>query len=253
MPQSNLAIDRIRAWLVVIATLATIFVNWYAATGRLNGVAPSDISDTYPSVITPAGYAFTIWSVIYLGLIAFSIYQLLPANLERYRPLRSLYVASCTLNCIWIFLWHSDQIAAAFVVICLLFVVLFLINLRTRTSNSAAEALCVRVPFAIYLGWLAAATLANLAITLVAVKVDLGDKTALFGASLLLIAAAFGVLVRFRFSNYVAPLAIAWALTAIAVKQSGNTLVVSAAAVGVVACLIASLSFVVTHEGPKKV
>lgn len=253
MPQSNLAIDRIRAWLVVIATLATIFVNWYAATGRLNGVAPSDISDTYPSVITPAGYAFTIWSVIYLGLIAFSIYQLLPANLERFRPLRSLYVASCTLNCIWIFLWHSDQIAAAFVAICLLFVVLFLINLRTRTSNSAAEALCVRVPFAIYLGWLAAATLANLAIMLVAVKVDLGDKTALFGASLLLIAAAFGVLVRFRFSNYVAPLAIAWALTAIAVKQSGNTLVVSAAAVGVVACLIASLSFVVTYEGPKKV
>ena len=60
----------------------------------------------------------------------------------------------------------------------------------------------------------------------------------------MLIAAAFGVFIRVCLTNYFAPLAIAWALTAIAVKQSGNTLVVAAAAVGVIACLIAATSFV---------
>ena len=49
---------------------------------------------------------------------------------------------------------------------------------------------------------------------------------------------------RLKSTNYFYPLAIAWALTAIAVKQSGKTLIVAAAAIGVIACLIAAVSFV---------
>jgi hypothetical protein len=45
-------------------------------------------------------------------------------------------------------------------------------------------------------------------------------------------------------TNYLYPFAIAWALTAIAVKQSGQTLIVATAAVGVIACLIAACTFV---------
>jgi hypothetical protein len=60
----------------------------------------------------------------------------------------------------------------------------------------------------------------------------------------ILLAAAMAVFVRIKLSNHFYPLAIAWALTAIAVKQSGQTWIVLAAAVGVIACLIASLSFV---------
>jgi len=66
----------------------------------------------------------------------------------------------------------------------------------------------------------------------------------LLAAALVLLAAALAILVRWKLTNYFYPIAVAWALTAIAVKQSGQTLIVVAAAIGVIACLIASLSFV---------
>jgi hypothetical protein len=60
------------------------------------------------------------------------------------------------------------------------------------------------------------------------------------------------VIIRLKLANYFYPLAIAWALTAIAVKQSGKTLIVAAAAVGVIACLIAALSFVMNMPSSEK-
>jgi len=61
------------------------------------------------------------------------------------------------------------------------------------------------------------------------------------------------VFMRVKLTNYFYPLAVAWALTAIAVKQSGQTLLVSAAAFGVIACLIASLSFVMNLNSSESV
>src|SRR5580765_5775754 len=101
MNSGQITEDRIRAVLVIVATTATLVFNALAATGYVNGITPAAISAKYPTVLTPAGYAFSIWSLIYLGLLAFSIYQILPANLARYRAVRPLYVFSCVLNCSW--------------------------------------------------------------------------------------------------------------------------------------------------------
>ncbi len=76
--------DRGRAVLVLVATLGTIVFNALAATGHINGVTPEMVSGKYPTVVTPAGYAFTIWSLIYVGLLAFSVYQLLPSQLAAF-------------------------------------------------------------------------------------------------------------------------------------------------------------------------
>lgn len=238
--------DRIRAYLIPLATLGTIAFNWLAAVGHVNGVTPSDISDKYPTPITPAAYAFTIWSLIYLGMIAFSIYQLLPANLPKFRSIRSLFILTCTLNCGWIYMWHSDQITICLVLIALLAVCLFLINRQLRKTTGPGEYWLVKTPFSIYFGWVTAAMLVNLAVLLVHSNVSI-STTAWTGISvgLILFAALLGVVIRIRLVNYLFPLAIAWALTAIGVKQSGQTLIVAAAAVGTVACLISSLSFVV--------
>jgi hypothetical protein len=72
----------------------------------------------------------------------------------------------------------------------------------------------------------------------------LGENAQLVGAAVILLAGIFGVGLRVFQQNYFASLSIAWGLTAIAVQQSGKTAIVSAAAVGVVACLIASFTFV---------
>lgn len=245
MTESASLADRLRAGLIVAATFGTILFNWLAATGRVNGVTPAEISDKYQTLITPAGYAFSIWSLIYLGLILFSIYQLLPANLSRLKPLASAYILSCTLNCAWIFFWHSDQIAICLAIILALLATVALLVVKASKLNSTKDAMLVKAPFGIYLGWLSAATLVNFSILLVYLKTDIAGLAGPLGVGLIFLAAGFAIFIRIKFLNYFVPLAVAWALTAIGVKQSGNTLIVSAAAVGVVACLIATLSFVV--------
>jgi benzodiazapine receptor len=236
--------DRIRSILVLAATIGVIIFNWLAATGRL-GSDTGAISDKYPTMLTPAGYAFSIWSLIYLGIVAFSLYQLIPANLARFRSVRSFYIFSCALNCAWLYFWHREQIAVCFAVILALAINLFVICYLLRDPESTADTWAAKAPFGIYFGWVTAATLVNFTILLKYWNVSLSPSTGtVLAVSLILLAAGLAVAVRWKLTNYFYPLAIAWALTAIAVKQSGQTAIVAAAAIGVVACLIASASFV---------
>ena len=238
--------DRMRAILVIVATIGTIFFNVLAATGRVNYVTPDVISDKYPTILTPAGYAFSIWSLIYLGMAAFSIYQIIGANLVRFRAIRSLYIFSCLLNCGWIYFWHRDQIGVCVVFIFTLLVTLFLMLILFRRSEASGGALFTKVPFGIYAGWVTAASLVNFVIFLKYEGVEFSTFAwNALGVVLIICAAALTILVRSKLTNYFYPLAVAWALTAIAVKQGGNTAIVVAAAIGVVTCLVTAGSVVV--------
>src|SRR5688572_9029460 len=139
--------DRVRSVLILAATLGVIAFNALASAGRVNGVTLAEISDKYPTVITPAGYAFAIWSLIYAGLLIFSILQMLPGHLARYRSIRSVYILSCALNCAWIFFWHSDQIAICLAIIVFLLGTLIFIAAKIRVLDSATDNWLVKGPF----------------------------------------------------------------------------------------------------------
>lgn len=238
-------LGRFRAILVVFATIATVIFNSLAAAGYVNGVQPNEISDRYQTVVTPAGYAFSIWSLIYLGTFAFSIYQILPSQIERFRNIRTLYIASCLLNCAWIYFWHNNQIAVCFVIILLLLSTLIFILIRVGCMTNT-ETWLVQAPFGIYAGWVTVASIANFAIMLVYLDAQISRTTAnIFAVVLILFAATAAVFVRWKLQNFFYPLAVAWAITAIAVKQSGNTAIVVAAALAVVICLVTAGTFVV--------
>ena len=236
---------RVKPILVIIATIGVIVFNWLAATGYLGGIDTGAVSDKYPTRITPAGYAFAIWSLIYLGLIAFGIYQALPKNSERFCNIRTVYILSCAANCAWLYFWHQEMILVCLAIIFVLLASLVFINIRLQKSETDGEYWLAKVPFGIYFGWVTVAVILNAAVALIYLNVRVSDSTAIItGAILIFIAALLGVLIRIKLKNYFYPLAIAWALTAIAVKQSGATLIVASAAAGVIACLIAALSFV---------
>ena len=237
--------DRFKQVLVIVATTGVIVFNWLAATGVLGGIETGAVSDKYPTRITPAGYAFAIWSLIYLGLIAFSIYQALPKNSGRFRNIRTIYILNCAANCAWLYFWHQEAILVCLAVIFLLLGTLVYININLQKTETYGEFWLAKAPFGLYFGWVTAATILNATIALVYLNVRVPDSTAVIcGAGLLIVAAILGVIIRWKLSNSFYPLAIAWALTAIAVKQSGQTLIVVSAAFGVIACLIAALSFV---------
>jgi len=235
--------DKLQPILVLIATAGMIVFNYFAATGTLGGVATNVVSDRYPTQITPAGYAFAIWSLIYLGCAAFSIYQILPSQRERFRAIRRAYILSCVANCAWLYFWSQEMIVVCLGVILVLLAALAYINVKLQKTETGGEYWLAKFPFGIYFGWVTAATLLNTMIALVYIGTPLGYSIYL-GTAFIFIAALLGVLVRIKLTNYFYPVAIAWALTAIAVKQSGKTLIVAACAVGVIVCLIAAISFV---------
>lgn len=234
--------DRIRSVLVMLATAATIAFNVLAAMGYINGTTPKAISDRYPTVLTPAGYAFSIWSLIYLGLAAFSVLQILPKNNERFAGIRTLYIVTCVLNCGWIFFWHHDRPVICLFLIALLAITLVVLVARSRAIDSRTA----KLAFGLYAGWVTVAAIVNLFVALRVGGVSQStDVATVFGVIAILAASTVGLLVAFRFKNYMYPLAAAWAITAIAINQGGNTAIVVTCAVGVIVTLLAALSFVV--------
>ena len=81
--------DTLRQLLVVLGVIAVIVVNILANALPLNGLDTGEISDRFDIYFVTAGYVFSIWLPIYLGLIAYAIFQALPAQKENPR-LRSI-------------------------------------------------------------------------------------------------------------------------------------------------------------------
>lgn len=231
--------------LVIFATIGVIAMNVIASLGYIGGITPNVISDKTPTFLTPAGYAFSIWGWIYLGLIIFSVYQALPSKIEKFAKVRTLYLISCVLNCMWLYFWHHEEILISLLVILTLLGSLALINLTLEKENN----LLARFIFGLYFGWVTAASVVNATIALVYQGVRMSDESSIWLASgLIVVVTVLGVFLRHKLPNIAYPIAIAWAITAIAVKQSGKTPIVVAAGIGVIALLISALSFVVTAE-----
>ncbi len=254
MNESSKTSDVMRAVLVAVATIATIAFNALASTGRINGVMTNEVSDKYPTVVTPAGYAFTIWALIYFGLIAFSIYQLLPTKLAQFRNVRTLYIISCVLNCAWLYFWHRFSIGICVVLIFAFVATLALINIRLKDAASIRDAVFTKATFGIYFGWVTVASIVNLVIYLKYIDVQMSASSwNLFGIILIILATLIALVVRVKLRNFFYPLAVAWAVTGIALQQSGNTAVILTAALSLIICLVLSISFVMdlrstTHE-----
>ena len=118
--------DIVRQVLVIAAVVGVIVVNALANILPLNGQTTGAISDRFDVYFVPAGYVFSIWSLIYLGLIGYAVFQALPRQRTnpRLRAIGYPFVASCLANIAWIFLWHYEHFAWTLVAMVTLLVVL---------------------------------------------------------------------------------------------------------------------------------
>src|SRR3990170_5975525 len=165
-------------WMNILAFALTVLVNGLAgSTTILGGKLTSEISDANPTLITPAGYVFSIWGVIYILLGIFVIYQALPSQKGKdyQEKIGWLFVLSSLLNIAWLFLWQFEYLSLSVVLMFLLLATLIAIYLRLNIGKSIVllrEKLAVHVPFSVYLGWITIASIANVATTLVSVNWD---------------------------------------------------------------------------------
>ncbi len=161
-----------------VGLLATLLVNYLANALPLNGKNTGQLSDQYPNLFTPAGLTFSIWGLIYAGLIAFAGYQTLPLFSRKWaaevNPIVAkvgwLFCLTCLLNCTWIFAWHYEAVTLSVVVMLSFLLTLTTLNERLRRDGhlrATRPRWLVGVPFAVYWGWISIATIANITAWLV--------------------------------------------------------------------------------------
>lgn len=219
--------DRVRQLLVTAAAvfmvLGTLFGFGVIGT-RVEESSGGSLSAT-ATLLAPAVRAFSIWSVIYLGLIAYVVWQWLPANTSspRARRIGVLSAVSMVLNGGWLLITQVGWLWVSVIVILALALTLGELMRRLGPSHdvSLVEKIVVDGTFGLYLGWVSVATAANITATLVASGVNPPLPVAEWLAvAVLAVAAGIGVvLARVLGARIGVAAAMAWGLGWIAVGR----------------------------------
>jgi len=218
--------DIVRQIAVIFSVLGTIVVNTLANTLPINGLNTGEISDRFQVYFVPAGYVFSIWGLIYIGLIVFAIYQALPAQREhpRLRATGWWIVLGGLANIAWIFLWHYEQFPLTLIAMLALLATLIVTYLGFgvgRARVSISERLAAHLPFSIYLGWITVATVANVTSLLDYLQwAGFGIAPEIWMGIVLVAVLAIASAMNFTRRDIAYTLVILWALVGIGVKHA---------------------------------
>jgi translocator protein len=235
----------------IITFILMVIVNGLAgSTTLIGGQFTNEVSNANPTLITPAGYTFSIWGIIYILLGIFVIYQALPG--QRMKPFQErvgwLFMVSSVLNIAWLFAWQYEQLVVSVVIMVLLLASLIAIYLRLnigRSKPGIGDLVAVHLPFSVYLGWITIATIANISATLVSINWDgFGLDPEIWAILIILIATLIAMLVAITRRDIAYEAVIVWAFVGIASNQSANATISSLlvfCALAVVVVLVLSI------------
>ncbi len=202
-------------------------LNTLAVALPIGGRTTGEISEMYPNLFVPAGYAFSIWSVIYLLLIIFVFLQAKGLfNTEKDTPdyipkIGWWFVVSCVANASWILAWH--YLWTFLSVLIMLGILFSLIQIYLKLDISypnKTSPLLVRLPFSIYLGWITVATVANVTALLVSIEWNgFGISPVIWTSAMIIVATLVGTIVFWKRRDFAFVGVLIWAFTAILVKR----------------------------------
>ncbi|MDD4193635.1 MAG: hypothetical protein PHI28_20035 [Mangrovibacterium sp.] len=240
-----------------ITLLFTLVMNYLWGTGAAGGTSVGEISSRYETFFTPAGYAFSIWGLIYLLLLAFVGYQWfawLKHGDSQYLKLTGIWFALGNLaNGFWILSWTNGSIGLSLLLISILLLSLLvlMVNLRLEIWDAPVRVITlVWWPVCIYFGWIVVATMANFSVLLVKLHPNGAIATqALWTIVMIAVACLVYVLLIYYRNMREAAFVGIWALTAIAVKQwHENEPVVYAALLASIILFIYSMSHAIKNR-----
>jgi len=237
-------------WLVIITFLFTLIINSLANSLPINGLTTGEVSDSFNIYFVPAAYVFSIWGIIYLALIAYVIYQALPAQREDQRLMKidPWFMVVNITNGLWLISWHYQAFVISVVIMLAILYALIRIFLALdlgKAPNKGWFKWVVEIPFSIYLGWITVATIANVTQLLYFLNWDgFGLAPELWLVIMLAAAVIISALMSFTRRNVPHALVLIWAFIGIAVKFPQVPLVNGAAWVAagaVLAILVAAI------------
>jgi len=219
----------------IIMVIITIIINGLANILPIGGKYTGELSDNIPNLFVPAGLTFSIWGVIYILIILFSIY-LAKDILKKDKTSKPFiektsyfFILANLANIIWIFLWHYEQIVWSLLVMLILFFSLLMLYIRLNIGLekiSLKEKLFVHVPISVYIGWITVATIANVTAVLVTIGWDgFGIAEQIWTILVIIVATIITILMLVSRKDYAYSAVIIWALIGTYIKRSSDDLV----------------------------
>lgn len=243
----------------ILIFIIMVIINGLAgSTEVIGGKSTAAVSNANFSLVTPAGYVFAIWGVIYLLLGIFVVYQALPGQKGKdYQDkIGWLFVISSIVNIAWLFVWQFEYLLISVLLMFALLATLIAIYLRLDVGKSKAdlrEKLAVHLPFSVYLGWITVATIANVAAMLVSYNWDgFGIRPSIWAVVMVVVALVITLLMLATRKDIAYALVIVWALIGIALNHTEDQTVVLAAEAAAALVAVALVATIVLGIVRKK-
>ncbi len=211
---------RLWAWLNLVLFLIMVGFNYAGAAGFINGMSQKAVSAMFATLITPAGFAFAIWGVIYLLQLVLMIRLIINHKQSNYAELITeispLYWLSVAVNIAWTISFSYLNMLVAVVFIVLLLVFLKRICKKLLDNYKLAQFKLASTAFGLYAGWVSVATVVNIAAWTVQVKWNgFGMARATWAMIALVLALILVSLITYKIKNITYLLGVLWAFFAI--------------------------------------
>lgn len=206
----------------VLAYFITFFV--MIVMNYTVGMTGSDVGGTAndnETIIQPAGFAFSIWGLIYTLLFIWIIYQFFSkkdksAITER---LKFWPIINFLLNGVWIFVFTQGWLLASVIVIAaLLYTLAEIFSSISETNYQWFD----RFPFSMYFAWVTLATIVNIftSVTGNGIETILGMGELTWTILILIVAGVLGIAIALIFKDWLYPLVLIWPLFGIYAESS---------------------------------
>ena len=254
---STFLMSWLRPVLTLLAVVGAIVINGLSNRYPLLGETVADLSNTVfePVRVIPASYAFIVWALIYIGLLALGVYQLQARHHRdpKLAPNTYFLVLASIAQCLWIYLFLTRQfgLSVLAMVEILVFLIAFYLRIRTPANLqrvTRSDRWYLYRPLSLYMGWISVATIVNVASTLYLWGWGREETSAIAWTISVMARASFlalRLLVRYGDVTYVG--VVIWALVAIAVANRVTLLIVGPAIA--LATILGLLVLLQTRQG----
>ncbi len=215
-----------------VAFFIHLLLSWLTQLKLINTKNVGEVSDQYPSLFTPSGETFIIWSIIYISLAAFCIYHLIkvykkhishPANTD-INKLGSLFIINNIATAAWLIIWVNEYVTASVILIVIQLTTLIMMHLRLNIHDASRKfesKIFTQFPLSIYLGWISIATIANISTWLVSIGWSgWGVSPINWTITMIAVAVLLTIGVINRRKNVFFGLVVIWALYGILTKRT---------------------------------
>lgn len=228
--KENLALKIFNA----VMFFGTIFTNFFVIDGVGSLKPIGNISNEYNTLLTPPDWAFSIWGLIYSGLLLFNICQFFPqlGLNQEVKNIGPIFIISCLFNIAWIFTFSLGTkysiLISVFIILGLL-ISLFFIQDKVKffdSNSSTYKILFIDIPFSIYLGWVITASIVNIGTSIRAFNIDVDYKN-IFYIVMLILALFIYLFTLTKSNNYVSYVIFIYVLISLIIKHKDNNLLIS--------------------------